>query len=87
MLTVVVLPSGWCLVSDDGAETAPVVPGFDPVTDRYPGLSAGTEYGSVDEFLLQRGEERFRWGVVPTHPGSSYGLGDAVAAAEVAVFA
>jgi Transposase len=87
VVTVVVLPFDWCLVSDDGAETAAVVPGFDPVTDRDPGLSVGTERRSIDEFFLQRGEERFDRGVVPAHPGSTHGLGDTVSAAQVAVFA
>jgi hypothetical protein len=87
VLTVVVLPSDRCVGSDHGAEAAPVVPGFDLVTDRDAGLSAGRECGSVDEFFLQRGEERFRWGAAPTHPGAADRLGDAVAVAEVSVFA
>lgn len=86
-MTVVILPSDWCLVSDHGAETAAVVAGFDPVADRDPGLSMGTQCRAVDEFLLQRREERFGRCVVPAHPGSTQGLGDAVTFAQVAVFA
>ncbi len=55
------------------------------MADRQAGFSVGTECGWVDEFFLQCREKRFRWGVVPTHPGSTHRLGDAVADAQVAV--
>ena len=64
-------------------EPPAVVPGFDPVADRKAGLSSGCEHSPVDEFLLQRGQERFGGSVVPAHSGAAHRLGYSVTVTQV----
>ncbi len=64
-------------------EPAAVVPGFDPVADGEAGLSSGCEYSPVNEFFLQRGQDRVGGGVVPAHSGAAHRLGYSVTVAQV----
>lgn len=82
-VTVVVLPFGWGLVAENGAEPASVVPAFDPGSDGDPGLVPGSEYPPVDELFFQGGEEGFGGGVVPADPGAADRLEHPVSVAEV----
>ena len=84
-VTVVVLPFDWCLVSEFRVESPAVVPGFDPVADRQAGFGSGFEHSPIDEFFLQRGQERFGGSVVPTHSGAAHRLVHSVMVAEFGV--
>lgn len=55
------------------------------MADRQAGFGSGAERPAVDEFFLQRGEERLGGGVVPTHSGMTHRLQDAVTFAEFGV--
>jgi hypothetical protein len=52
------------LVVEPGVEPLPTVEHFDVFRNSLPSAFSSGEHGAVHEFVLQRGEERLREGIV-----------------------
>ena len=71
----------WGSVPEAGVKPSGIIEPLNVFDNSPTGMVSGGEHGAVDQFILQRAEERFGHRVVPTHAGAP-GRGSQIVPAE-----